>query len=180
MGNIAQKVKLKPTFPVPNHWWLSSWPKNLSASTPGKKVDCLRIGCKLYLHAHLYIRTSYSIIYIPVPRSSMSAVYLLARIVQPAVHRAAESWPPGTPGVATPRPASRPALLLLSPIWPPHISHPSMSPATASHVTMQPGLDGCCSESRESPIWTAADTKERQDEDSEKDSRCLLYRNKVV
>lgn len=77
MGNIAQKLKQKPTFPVPNRWWLSSWPKKtLSASTAGKTADCLRMGCKA-----LFVRlvaTSYSIIYTPVPQSWTTAVYLLS------------------------------------------------------------------------------------------------------
>lgn len=153
--------------------------KTLSTSTAGKTADFLRMGGKA-LFVDL-VATSYSIIYTPVPQSWTTAS-TCCRIVRAAVCGAAEGWPPGTPGVATPRAASQPASLLLSPIWPPHISHPSMSPrayrppAAASHVTMQPGLDGCCSESRESPIWTAADSKESQDEDAEKDSRCILYR----
>eukprot|EP00064_Thunnus_orientalis_P009393 superscaffoldBa00001187_g9417 len=39
-------------------------------------------------------------------------------------------------------------------------------PAAASHVTIEPGLDGCCSESRESPIWTTGETEERREVDS--------------
>lgn len=54
---------------------------------------------------------------------------LLSGFVRPAVRGALEDRPPGTPGVATPRPATRAAWLLLSPIWPPHISHPSTSPS---------------------------------------------------
>lgn len=67
-----------------------------------------------------------------------------------------------------------------SPIWPPHLSHPSIHlsqrflpvgvPAAASHGTTEPGLDGCCSESRESPIWTTGETEERQDVVREEDS----------
>lgn len=54
---------------------------------------------------------------------------LLSGMVRPAVRGAVEDRPPGTPGVATPPPATRAARLLLSPIWPPHISHPSTSPS---------------------------------------------------
>lgn len=46
---------------------------------------------------------------------------------------------------------------------------PARVPAAASHVTIEPGLDGCCSESRESPIWTG-ETEERQEVDREEDS----------
>ncbi|KAE8289959.1 Leucine-rich repeat protein 1 4-1BB-mediated-signaling molecule 4-1BBlrr LRR-repeat protein 1 [Larimichthys crocea] len=83
------------------------------------------------------------------------------------------------------------APLSLSPIWPPHLSHPSIHssqcflparvPAAASHVTIEPGLDGCCSESRErerererekereSPIWASGETEEKRDVDREED-----------
>lgn len=78
--------------------------------------------------------------------------------------------------------ATRAAMVPLSPspIWPPHISHPSIHlsqcflparvPAAASHVTIEPGLGGCCSESRECPIWATGETEERQEEDREVDS----------
>lgn len=71
--------------------------------------------------------------------------------------------------------------LSTGPIWPPHLSHPSTSltllspcaptssecflptpvPAAASHITLEPGLKGWWSESRDSPIWTTGDGEER-------------------
>lgn len=64
-------------------------------------------------------------------------------------------------------------------------THPSLpvlppfprGPAAASHLTMEPGLGGCCSESRESPIWTTGETGERCEVDGEEDSgkaRCIF------
>lgn len=55
---------------------------------------------------------------------------------------------------------------------PMHPSLPVLPARTAClpqppRVTAEPGLDGCCSESRESPIWT---TGERREVDREEDS----------
>lgn len=76
---------------------------------------------------------------------------LLSGIVRPAVRGAVEDRPPGTPGVATPPPATRAARLLLSPIWPPHISHPSTSPSAPrlSACPQQPLTLQC------SQVWMA-------------------------
>ena len=125
----------------------------------------------------------YIIIYISVPQLSTSIVRLLSHLLQPAVcgggvvcvqgrgrPASREAWSGHS---TTSLEGTRAAMVPLSPspIWPPHLSHPSIHPsqcfllarvpAAASHVTIEPGLDGCCSESRESPIWTTGETEER-------------------
>lgn len=59
---------------------------------------------------------------------------------------------------------------------------PACVPAAASHITIEPGLDGCCSESRESPIWSTGETEEeRWEEDrgaGRQQSRCSLVKAK--
>lgn len=65
------------------------------------------------------------------------------------------------------------AMVPLSPrsIWPPpFLPVLPACPCACCSVITKPGLGGCCSESRENPIWTAAETEERQEEDREDNS----------
>lgn len=76
-------------------------------------------------------------------QSNLAASYLpIHPSIRPSTH------PSGHPSV---RPSSSPSASCLARV-----------PAAASHITEEPGLHGCCSESSESPIWSAGETEERQ------------------
>lgn len=106
------------------------------------------------------------------------------------VCRAGEGRPPGRLGVATQRPAWKPLgqpWCLCLPVQSGHLITtihlsqsflPARAPAAASHVTIEPGLDGCCSESRESPIWTTGETEEAGGGQRGGQSRCVLLKAK--
>lgn len=57
---------------MPNRWWLSSWPNDLSASVPGKNRG--QSKNRLQALVKRLVATSYSIIYVPIPQSSTFAV----------------------------------------------------------------------------------------------------------
>lgn len=73
-------------------------------------------------------------------QSNLAGSYLPS--IRPSTH------PSGRPSV---RPSSSPSASCLARV-----------PAAASHITEEPGLHGCCSESSESPIWSAGETEEWQ------------------
>lgn len=136
-------------------------------------------------------------IYISVPQLTISIAYLLSHLIQPSVYcgglvcagqgraslQGGLEWPlhdqPGSHSGSHGAFVSQ-SNLAVSYLPSIHLSHCFLlarvpAAASLSHVTIEPGLDGCCSESRESPIWTTGETEERQGEDREVDSNQMHF-----
>lgn len=127
----------------------------------------------------------YSIIYISTAQLSTSILSLLSRPLQPAVccggvvcagQRRASlqgglEWPlndqpgrhSGSRGAFVSRSnlatSSFPSIHPSLPVLP---ARPCACCSLSVDFTVEPGLDGCCSESKESPIWTTGETEERR------------------